>query len=174
MFIPEDQSYKLIGSYTNEKFQILSIMVYDNLQLFVVYLSTRECPYGNVVSEISKMLQRKCKPIIIGDFNFHTNKTNALTTYFEQIGLKQIVHEPTHTKGNNTTFFLTLSTFCGMYQMHVCHLSYNQKHTCAITYLVKKDPCITSKVHSHSKLPVPEVESIDQIRRDIKEAKSNL
>ena len=100
MFVPEDQPYKLIGSYTNEKFQILSIIVYDNLQLFVVYLSTRECPYGNVVSEISKMIQRNSKPIIIGDFNFHTNKTNALTTYFEQIGLKQIVHEPTHTKGN--------------------------------------------------------------------------
>ena len=61
-----------------------------------------------------------------------------------------------------------------MYQMRVCNLLYNQKHTCAVTYLVKKDPCITGKVHSHSKLPVPEVESIDQIRRDIKEAKSNL
>ena len=72
----------------------------DNLQLFVVYLSSQNCPYSTVVSEISKMLQRNSKPIIIGDFNFFTNKTNALTTFFEQIGLKQIVHEPTHTKGN--------------------------------------------------------------------------
>ena len=53
-------------------------------------------------------------------------------------------------------------------------ICYTIKNTCAVTYLVKKDPCITGKVHSHSKLPVPEVESIDQIRRDIKEAKSNL
>ena len=100
MFIPEDQPYKLIGNYTNEKFQILSIMILDNLQLFLVYLSSTNCPYSNVVAEISKMLQRGSKPFVIGDFNFYPNKINTLTTYFEQIGLKQIVNEPTHTRGN--------------------------------------------------------------------------
>ena len=100
MFIPENQDYRLIGSHSDDKFQILSIMK-ENIQLTLVYLSSKECPYGRVKTALSNIFLENVDSILIGDFNYTVNDPpNELSTYLSQIGLKQIVDQPTQIRGN--------------------------------------------------------------------------
>ena len=100
MFTPENQDYRLIGSHSDDKFQILSIMK-QNIQLILVYLSSKDCPYERVKVELSNLVLQNVDKIIIGDFNYNKNDPpNAVSTYLSQIGLKQIVDQPTQTRGN--------------------------------------------------------------------------
>ena len=100
MFTPENQDYRLIGSHLDDKFQILSIMK-QNIQLILVYLSSKDCPYERVKVAISNLVLQNVDKIIIGDFNYNKNDPpNAVSTYLSEIGLKQIVDQPTQTRGN--------------------------------------------------------------------------
>ena len=100
MFAPPNQEYRLIGSHADDKFQILSIMK-QNIQLTLVYLSPKECPYGKVKAALSNILLENVDQIIVGDFNFTMNDPpNELGNYFSQIGLKQVVDQPTQIRGN--------------------------------------------------------------------------
>ena len=100
MFTPENQDYRLIGSHSDDKFQILSIMK-QNIQLILVYLSSKDCPYERVKVALSNLVLQNVDKIIIGDFNYNKNDPpNAVSTYLSQIGLKQIVDQPTQTRGN--------------------------------------------------------------------------
>ena len=38
--------------------------------------------------------------VMVGDFNFDKNETNGLTSYLKQLGLKQIITQPTQERGN--------------------------------------------------------------------------
>ena len=118
MFIPPNQEYRLIGSHADDKFQILSIMK-QNIQLTLVYLSPKECPYGRVKAAISNILLENVDQIIIGDFNYTMNDPpNELSNYLSQIGVKQVVDQPTQIRGNT---------------IDLCYLSENLAKTTKVT-----------------------------------------
>ena len=52
---------------------------------------------------LDEMIVPGLEPVIIGDFNFDCKITNPLSIYLKtQLGLKQIINEPTFALGPNT------------------------------------------------------------------------
>ena len=99
IFAPEKYDYELVGRYAEEKFQILSIIMKKKVQLFLIYLS-KGWPVSEVKEAIAKIHQINMPTVMVGDFNFDKTTTNGLTTYLNQLGLKQIITQPTQERGN--------------------------------------------------------------------------
>ena len=91
----------------------------QNIQLTLVYLSPKECPYGSVKAAISNILQENVDQIIIGDFNYTMNDPpNELSNYLSQISVNQVVDQPTQIRGNT---------------IDLCYLSENLAKTTKVT-----------------------------------------
>ena len=98
LFAPENGNYRILGSVCKNNFQILSVLIREEIQLFIVYLS-EGCNKETVAQNISD-LQQDFKTVVLGDFNFDKeDPPNALTNHFKSLKLRQIVSQPTQEKG---------------------------------------------------------------------------
>ena len=102
------------GVFTNEKvtevtrtvtenFQIVSLILPNNVQVITVYSSR-----PSAISQHVENLKNAINEILIsetfyitGDFNFETNEkgVSSLMKFFMEKGLEQVIHLPTHDKG---------------------------------------------------------------------------
>ena len=60
---------------------------------------SKGAPLGEVAHAIETGSIPGLKKFILGDFNFDKTEKNALTAYFQMIGLEQLVNIPTHIEG---------------------------------------------------------------------------
>ena len=67
-------------------------------QLVVVYASSG-CPFKELAKDIEKLLHPDMTTIIVGDFNFDKNETNALSNFQQEKEFTQLVNWPTHRGG---------------------------------------------------------------------------
>ena len=94
-----DKGHEKSWTVCCENFQIVSIAA-QNLQLTVVYIS-HDAKLDDVKQAFIQILDMNAPQLIVGDFNFDTRESNCLETFFNQIGLKQIVQEVTHKEGRS-------------------------------------------------------------------------
>ena len=89
----EDQSQCV----STEKFQLVTAQVM-NIQLTVAYLS-KGVDWQEVTKAIDLILDKSMPQMLLGDFNFDVKEENYLTSYLDQLGMVQIVTEPTQKEG---------------------------------------------------------------------------
>ena len=88
-----------------EKFQLIKVTMRDKFQIFIVYVSpnSNHQVYQDISDAIEELLMPGLEPIIIGDFNFDAKIKNPLSAYLQnEIGMTQLVKEPTFALGPNT------------------------------------------------------------------------
>ena len=83
---------------TEEKYQIVSVLLKENWQMLIFYLS-KGVNWGDVVEAVKELLLPKRKYLLIGDFNFHVSETNKLTKYLKAKKLTQVINQSTHIGG---------------------------------------------------------------------------
>ena len=56
---------------------------------------------SSILQELTNLIDRKRTTLIIGDFNlcYKENGNNRLIKGLEELGFKQLIHEPTHVRG---------------------------------------------------------------------------
>ena len=101
----DEQETEFRQKITSDKFQIMTVKMKGKYQIFVLYISPNV--NSQVFLEISKaideMIVPGLQPVIIGDLNFDAKINNPLSKYLKtQLGLKQIISEPTYALGKNT------------------------------------------------------------------------
>lgn len=67
-------------------------------QLVIIYASSG-CPFKELAKDLEKLLQPEMTTLIVGDFNFDKNETNALSSFLQQKEFTQLVNWPTHRGG---------------------------------------------------------------------------
>ena len=97
--------YIFKGAKVHENFQLMSFILMDKIQIFIVYLNhpINECPMNHVAESIKALIDHKCSLLITGDFNFEKNVSNDLTKMFHELNLYQIIIIPTHDSQNPKT-----------------------------------------------------------------------
>ena len=99
-----ENSYHFIASKIGNRFQILQLIKEDTFQIFILYVS-QDANLSNVVSALQDMILDDLKPIMFGDFNFHSDSEtpNDLSSYLTKVlRLQQLVTGPTYLFGPNT------------------------------------------------------------------------
>ena len=67
-------------------------------QLVIIYASSG-CPFKELAKDLEKLLQPQMTTLIVGDFNFDKNETNALSSFLQQKEFTQLVNWPTNRGG---------------------------------------------------------------------------
>ena len=101
----EEQSTSFISKLARDKYQLVKVIMRNRFQIFTIYVSPNANlqVYQELSDAIDGMIEPGLEPIIIGDFNFHAKSENPLSTYLQnELGMKQIVKEPTFALGPNT------------------------------------------------------------------------
>ena len=85
-------------------FQLVKVTMRDKFQIFTVYVSpnANHQVYQELSDAIDELIMPGLEPIIIGDLNFDAKDTNPLSSYMNEIGMKQLIKEPTFALGPNT------------------------------------------------------------------------
>ena len=101
-FAKETVCYSDVTCFANEHFQIISFVMHENVQIFVVYLKSN---LNSVLKEeflkkMSEIQKKDCNQLILGDFNFHYGEKSVITEHFHQQGLIQMIKEGSHVQGN--------------------------------------------------------------------------
>ena len=83
-----------------EDFSFVSVKIYQNIQLYVVYLSqTNNNVKDYLWEKIMVYRKENLHLMIIGDFNIDARSFDVLIQHYHQYGLIQLVREPTHIEG---------------------------------------------------------------------------
>ena len=101
----EEQNTIFRTKLVKDKFQLVKVTMREKFQIFTVYVSpdASHQVYQELSEAIDELIVPGLEPIIIGDFNFEAkNENNPLSSYLQEIGLNQIVKEPTFALGHNT------------------------------------------------------------------------
>ena len=80
-------------------FQLVSIHAFD-LQLTVIYISPQEADLCSVAKALEQTMDMGLPQMIVGDFNFHSGRTNSLSSFLQSCNLFQLIKSPTHKDGN--------------------------------------------------------------------------
>ena len=89
---------------TTDEFQIVNFKMKGKYQIFILYISPKvnSQVFQDISMTLDEMIVPGLEPVIIGDFNFDSKITNPLSKYLKtQLGLKQIINEPTFALGKN-------------------------------------------------------------------------
>ena len=90
----------LIGKFATEDFSLLSLKIYERIQLYVIYLSqTNNSVKERLWEKIRDSRDENLQLILIGDFNIDARKFDVLTQHFLHNSMIQLVTEPTHIEG---------------------------------------------------------------------------
>lgn len=98
VYYTPNQAPFIVGTKCSEKYQLISVIVKENIQLFLIYLSDG-CPLNEVTQEIRSLIKPKFNLLIFGDFNFDKSESNILTKFFHSCELDQVINDPTHMAG---------------------------------------------------------------------------
>jgi hypothetical protein len=85
----------------HEHFQCVTITMKPNLQLIVVYMSSKitRSEQEKFVQDITIIQDFTKERIIVGDFNFNSTDWNLITELLKGLGFTQLVKRPTHLAG---------------------------------------------------------------------------
>ena len=90
----------LIGKFATEDFSLLSLKIYERIQLYVIYLSqTNNSVKDRLWEKIRDFRDENLQLMLIGDFNIDARKFDVLTQHFLHNAMIQLVNEPTHIEG---------------------------------------------------------------------------
>ena len=81
----------------NTTFQLMTTQI-KGISIISVYVSSNSLNLDSVVEFISQSQTEKC--IIMGDFNFTPNTSNAITKQLQARNFVQLIKSPTHKDGN--------------------------------------------------------------------------
>ena len=101
----QEQNTSFRTKLARDKFQLVQVTMRDKFQIFIIYVSpnANHQVYQDISDAIDELIVPGLEPIIIGDFNFDSKIKNPLSSYIQnEIGMKQIVKEPTFALGPNT------------------------------------------------------------------------
>ena len=104
-FSDEKQNTLFRTKLVRDTFQLVKVTMRDKYQIFILYISPKvnSQVYQEISMALDEMIVPILEPVIIGDFNFDCKITNPLSIYLKtQLGLKQIINEPTFALGPNT------------------------------------------------------------------------
>ena len=113
IFSDEKQNTLFRTKLVIEKFQLVKVTMRDKFQIFTVYVSpnANHQVYQALSDAIDGLIMPGLEPIIIGDFNFDTKETNPLSSYMNEMGMKQLIKEPTFALGSKTIDHIYVSPF---------------------------------------------------------------
>ena len=100
----EEQNTLFRTKLVRDKFQLVKVTMRDKFQIFTVYVSpnANHQVYQELSDAIDELIMPGLEPIIIGDFNFDAKDANPLSAYMNEIGMKQLINEPTFALGPKT------------------------------------------------------------------------
>lgn len=106
IFRPHGNEYQIVTTIAKPNYQMISMTIIKDapIQLFLLYLS-QNASLDEVTESIKKAILPKFNVMCLGDFNQDKHITNSLTRYLKEIGLTQLIQEPTHKKGNTIDHF---------------------------------------------------------------------
>ena len=83
-------------TWSFEDFQIMTWEMFEDVQVFLVYLSQNQHKNHKLLEYIQKCWKPKKLQIVLGDFNVSPDKLRIFTDFLMPMGFKQIVNIPTH------------------------------------------------------------------------------
>ena len=94
---PKNSADSFISDKIAPNFQILSMLVKNEFQIILVYISQR-CNLEEVVLALKNIIIPTLKVVIMGDFNYSVKNTNVVSKFLKEMFFKQHVNHPTHIK----------------------------------------------------------------------------
>ena len=94
---PKNSADSFISDKIAPNFQILSMLVKNEFQIILVYISQR-CNLEEVVLALKDIIIPTLKVVIMGDFNYSVKNTNVVSKFLKEMFFKQHVNHPTHIK----------------------------------------------------------------------------
>ena len=73
---------------------------HEKIDIIAIYRS-HSLNSSNILQELTKLIDLRRTTLIVGDFNlcYKENGNNRLIKGLEELGFKQLIHEPTHVRG---------------------------------------------------------------------------
>ena len=115
-FVPTDS--ELIGSITEDSFQLLSFTYHGSIQVIVAYVSSN-ANLKAVAESLQSLLESRLNQVIIGDFNFDTKENNPLTRFMTEKNWHQMVEGPTHEAGRTIDHLYASTDFMKCIELNV-------------------------------------------------------
>ena len=95
---PEKSSTMFLNDCIRPMFQMQSMLIKDEFQVIIAYCST-DCNFNEVAACLKEIIIPHLKILLLGDFNFsYKDENNAMVKLLKNLGFKQKVNHPTHTK----------------------------------------------------------------------------
>ena len=92
--------HKFIAKFAEEDFSLLSLKIFNSIQLYVIYLSqTNNDTKKRLWKKIIEFRDENLHLMIVGDFNIDTENFDVFTQHLINFDLVQLVKEPTHIEG---------------------------------------------------------------------------
>lgn len=125
---PENSSTMYINDCIRPMFQMLSILIKNEFQVIIAYCS-KDCNFAEVATCLKDIIIPHLNIILFGDFNIgHKEKNNAMVKMLIDLGFKQKVDFPTHTKSRTIDhiYFSKSTNEIGVVIEH--HFNYYSDH----------------------------------------------
>ena len=93
-----NEDYIFNEAMVHQNYQIISFILMDKIQLFIVYLNhpINESLIVEVAQYLESIIDDKYSLLCIGDFNFEKNVSNHLTKMFKKYNVFNVITIPTH------------------------------------------------------------------------------
>jgi hypothetical protein len=99
MYINKTKKSELIGKFSVEHYQLLSVAFDGKYQIILVYVSQGQKNNPEIIDCLNLLWKSNYQQIVLGDFNFDANEESTIKNFLESRGLTQQVDEPTHLEG---------------------------------------------------------------------------
>ena len=103
LYLPSDYG-EAIFKVIHPTHQMICVAFRDQFQLVLMYLSDN-CRYPKVIDDIEAMNLDYDTTFFVGDFNFDSNESNALSKFMKSKDLCQMINSATHEKGRTIDHF---------------------------------------------------------------------
>ena len=127
VFAREKLKFSIIGTYSCHRFQMISLKIYESIQLTVLYLSqgVANDSQSGLLEQLRNVEDPNLLPIIMGDMNFDIKTQTLLSKYLQEKELVQKVDTPTQRRGRIIDHVYIDNNLIDIFDMHLTSAYYS-------------------------------------------------
>ena len=127
VFAREKLTFSIIRIYSCHRFQMISLKIYENIQLTVLYLSqgVANNSQSGLLEQLRSIEDPSLLPIIVGDMNFDTRTQTLLSKHLQEKEFLQMVDTPTQRRGNIIDHVYVHKNLIDIFDMHLTSAYYS-------------------------------------------------
>ena len=133
LYLPDDYGEGII-KVIHPTHQMICVAFRDQYRLVLTYLSDN-CRFPKVIEDIEAMNLDYDATFFVGDFNFDTKESNALSKFMESKDLCQMINSPTHEKGRTIDHFYCPNTLSDIVNVNLVYPFFTDHAAICVKFL---------------------------------------